>query len=347
MKLLSLRVGRTTLSRIIRGGGFNYQSANFNNANTDIPMASVVRITEDGQIIREAVEDEVIDDSVVPDNVVRITEDGQIIRNNTNDSDSSTRKPLSPDVVQITEDGEVIRYVEEEIEEDDEFIETVFDENGEPVETHSTDEGEFEETVLPNKTPQEEAEEEAERIIADATRKAKGLVAQAKMEVKTLKIKAREDAYNEGFSSAIAKIEDVIINFDANLQHIQQAQEDFVTDFENTVISFSIEIANEIMRREIEVDPFALCDMVEHSMHSIREAKWAVISLSKKLQPLIDLLRSELAAKHKNIESIDVVGIDIDITECSVDTPNGRIELSIITQLDNLVKRFEMIDRQQ
>ncbi len=248
-------------------------------------------------------------------------------------------------IVRLTEDGEIIREVEEIEEVVEEFVHEVFDENGELLEGVS-DAEEFEETVYPTQTAQEIAEEEAKRIIDDATRKAKGLVAQAKMEAKTLKIKAREEGLEEGFASGIAKIEETILNFDANLQQIQEAQKIFVEDFENTVVSFSIEIANEIMRREIEVDPFALCDMIEHSMHTVREAKWAVVSLSKQLMPLIELLRSELAAKHVNIESIDVVGVDIDIAECSIDTPNGRIELSIITQLDNLVKRFEMIDKE-
>ncbi len=249
--------------------------------------------------------------------------------------------PLS--VVKITEDGEIIRDVveiveEEEINLEEEFVEDVFGEG--ETEGENTEEEE-----VPKQSPQELAQEEAERILADANRKAKGLVTQAKMEAKNLKIKAREQGYQEGFDSAVAKFDDTIVSFDNNLQEIQLAQKEFVDDFENTIVSFAIEISNEIMRREIEVDPFALCDMVEHAMHSVREAKWAVVTLSKKLTPLIELLRSELANKHKNIENIDVVGADIDITQCSIDTPNGRIELSIITQLDNLIKRFEMIDK--
>lgn len=249
-------------------------------------------------------------------------------------------------IVKITEDGEIIRevVVEEEIDLDDEFVEDAFDEEGNRIERNP--DGEFEETVFPSKSAQEEAEEEAARILDDAARKAKGLITQAKMEARNIKIAAREEGYQQGFDSAVEKIDSAVRDFDAIIQEIQAEQNDFVQDFESTIVSFAIEIANEIMRREIEVDPFALCDMVEHSMHTVREAKWAVVTLSKKLTPLIELLRSELALKHKNIENIDVVGLDIDITECTVDTPNGRIELSLITQLDNLVKRFEMIDKE-
>ncbi len=242
-----------------------------------------------------------------------------------------------PSVVRISEDGEIIREVIDDI---DEFKHEVFDE------VEDIEDTEPKEPEIPQPSPQEIAQEEAQRIIDDATRKAKGLIAQAKMEAKNIKIKAKDDGFKEGFSSGVNQIEEAIQQFDQNIVEVQTAQKEFIEDYENTVVSFAIEIANEIMRREIEVDPFALCDMVEHSMHTIREAKWAVVTLSKKLMPLIELLRSELASKHQNIDNIDVVGMDIDIAECNVDTPNGRIELSIITQLDNLVKRFEMIDKE-
>lgn len=240
--------------------------------------------------------------------------------------------PNQPNIVRISENGEIIRDVVDEVED---FEHEVFDE-----------EEQFEETDFQKPSPQEIAEEEAKRIIDDATRKAKGLITQAKMEARNIKINAKEVGYKEGFASGVEKIGDSVKEFEDNIIEIQEAQKEFIEDFENTVVSFAIEISNEIMRREIEVDPFALCEMVDHAMHTVREAKWAVVTLSKKLMPMIELLRSELASKHQNIESIDVVGTEIDIAECNIDTPNGRIELSILTQLDNLIKRFEMLDKE-
>lgn len=200
---------------------------------------------------------------------------------------------------------------------------------------------EFEPVVI--ETPQEKATREANTILEKAEHEADKIVANATKQAEQLKQAAQTEGYETAFNSQLEAITTALHNAAAVLNKIDRAQDSFINEYEKSIGKFAIEIARSILKRQIEIDPLALCDMAESAVAEIKEAKWAVLSLSKELVPLVELLHSELPEKCPSIGKLEITGLPIDSGSCIIDTPQGMLDASIEAQLRNLAQRFEQV----
>lgn len=196
-------------------------------------------------------------------------------------------------------------------------------------------------------TPQEQAEREAFELLEQAKHDAQQIIENATAQATDIKKTAELSGYDNAFSSQLDAISATLTNATSTLLKIQRAQDLFIDEYQNEIGRFAIEVARAILKHEIEVDPLALCDMAEQAVAEVKEAKWAVLNLSRELVPLVELLQSELPEKCPSIGKLDVVGRPIDKGSCIVDTPNGLIDASIEEQLRNLALRFEQIKQKR
>lgn len=196
-------------------------------------------------------------------------------------------------------------------------------------------------------TPQEIAEDEAQTILAKAQHRAIQLVSEAGEQAASIRASAQQQGYDAAFQSEFDNIVKCLSNANETVQTIQRSFEDYLGQYAAKLQQFSLEIASSIMKRKLTEDPLIMCDLVEHVMSTIKDAKWAVVALSKDLVPLIELLQSELPARCPTIASLEIEGKDIPVGRCIIDSSNGVIDASINEQLANLARRFEQIQQKR
>ncbi|MFZ2539024.1 MAG: FliH/SctL family protein [Oscillospiraceae bacterium] len=195
--------------------------------------------------------------------------------------------------------------------------------------------------------PQELAEFEAQNIINDAKQRCKDILKQAEDQADGIRAQARQQAYDDAFQLQLNDIVNCLNQTRQTLTDIQKTHDDYINQYASKLNQFSLEIASSIIKRKLEVDPLIMCDLVENVMSSIKDAKWAVVTLSKELVPLIELLQSELPARCPTVVNLEIEGKDIPVGRCIIDSPIGLIDASIDEQLKNLTRRFEQVQQKR
>lgn len=213
--------------------------------------------------------------------------------------------------------------------------------------TNQDGEGEFEQPELEEVSLTELAQIEANKIIEEANIYCEGLIDQAKQEYSNICNEAMKQGYDEAFQAQLESITDCLNQTHQTLTDINKAYASYMHEYAQKLPHFAIEIASSIMKTKIEEDPLVMCDLVEGVMSNIRETNWAVITLSRELVPLIELLRSELPAKCPTIASLEIRGAELEKGRCVVDFAGGIIDASIGEQIENLAKRFEQISQKR
>lgn len=194
-------------------------------------------------------------------------------------------------------------------------------------------------------SPQELAQAQADEILQAARLQAEQMTAAAKKDADNLRAQAGQEGHDEAFAFYSEKIGQMLSQAENTIIKIENAQDSFLEELQASTGRLAVEIAATILKHELVIDPLALCDMAEDAMTSVKDVKWAVLSLSKELVPLVELLRSELPEKCPTVATLDVTGKAIPIGSCVIDSPQGIVDASIKTQLDNLLHRFEQIEQ--
>lgn len=209
-------------------------------------------------------------------------------------------------------------------------------------------ENEDNETACEEEISAEElAKIEADRLIEETNEYCKRLINQAKQESEAIRSEARMHGYEQAFAEQLSSIMECIEKTNNSLVKINSEHKSFMSEYTRKLPEFALEIASAVMKVKLEEDPLVMCDLVENVMSEIRETSWALVTLSKELVPLIELLQSELPAKCPTINSLEIRGVDIEKGKCFVDSAGGIVDASISEQIANLARRFEQISQKR
>lgn len=79
--------------------------------------------------------------------------------------------------------------------------------------------------------------------------------------------------------------------------------------------------------------------LVKAAISTVKKSKWITVEISEQMAGLIQKLEQEL--RSVGDDKVDVRPIDAPVGVCHVDTPDGVIDASLETQLENLRLYFE------
>lgn len=197
----------------------------------------------------------------------------------------------------------------------------------------------------------QQAEDEAREILDNAQLKCNEIIKKAEAEAENIRKQARNEGYsngyNEGFKSKSDEIISCLNQTNHTLDDIKDGYNDYINEYANKLGDSALEIASSILKTKLEEEPLIMCDLVEDVMSSVKDAKWAIVTLSKQLVPLVELLQSELPAKCPTIANVEVEAKDVPVGKCVVDSSVGVIDASIDEQIKNLSIRFEQLIRKE
>ncbi len=184
-----------------------------------------------------------------------------------------------------------------------------------------------------------EAEDFAQQVRIQAEQERDRIIEQAKRSSIEMMEEARLEGVEKGFQAKTAEIDAILKRMTAALAELKKEQLAFFQSYAAQTQDFALEIAEKILHQQISLDPTSMESLIVESIGTVRDADWLTVKLSNRSGELIKLLNDYYhqsdARKIAFTENRSALGT------CIVETPDGTIDASIQTQLENLRQLFQ------
>lgn len=196
-----------------------------------------------------------------------------------------------------------------------------------------------------------EAEEEAMKIITTAKRNAQEEIAKCKK-------KAYDDGYNagmevgknkgytEGYDTGQAKVSEILLEQNKEklkeisemIEEIEYEKQKIISKYENDLSKLSIEIAEKIIRNEIDTKDDVVLGIIKNTIKDYRNVEWIKLYISGNDDVITIQTDKELTNELKKIAKDVKIEVLYDLEKGSVivESADGIVEASIDKQLKNL-----------
>ena len=186
---------------------------------------------------------------------------------------------------------------------------------------------------------QTQAEETSSKILRRAGEERERILEEARAESDEIRRQAREEAYRVAVEEKCQRIENLLGSTEALLNQLAQQQRQYFTHYEKALPDLAMEIAAKVMEHTLQTDPTVLKPLVQRAVAQVKNAEWLEVQVSRQLPELAQELREELQ-EWTDIRHVEVTEDQNELGACIVQTPQGIIDASVSTQLDNLKKRL-------
>lgn len=196
-----------------------------------------------------------------------------------------------------------------------------------------------------------EAEDEAKKVIKTAKRDAQSEIAECKNRAYEDGYKAgieagKKKGYSEGYDLGQSKASEILIEQNKEklkeikemIERIEYEKQKIILKYENELIRLSIEIAEKIIRNEIDIKDDIVSKIINDVIKDYRNVDWMKIYISGKDDVITiqtdKVLINELNKIAKDVK-IEVLN-ELEKGSAILESADGIIDTSIDTQLKNL-----------
>lgn len=156
----------------------------------------------------------------------------------------------------------------------------------------------------------------------------------------------RMQAYNEGLRKATAdktaEIGRLIERIEDTVSEMRSAVEARLNEYEQMLVALSVEIASKVLQHKIEQDDSVLTELARLTVNEARNSDWISVTLSDKLK--MSLQELERIIRPAIMDGrFEVITKNVPPGTCIVETPDGIVDASIETQINNLKNMIEHI----
>lgn len=192
-----------------------------------------------------------------------------------------------------------------------------------------------------------------QEIIQKANLRADYIINNAKLRAKTEKEtiigdamveadKIRDDAftmgYNEGFEKTKEELLGCTEKLNDSLKQVTLNHEESLNQIKNEIEKISLAVAEKILQKQLEVDDLAMLNLIEELISENKQASFIKVEISEQMEHLIDHIQTLFVKKYPQLS---VSKSNKPKGTCIVDTPDGVIDASIQTQLENIRKAID------
>lgn len=179
----------------------------------------------------------------------------------------------------------------------------------------------------------------AEYIINNANLRAKTeketIIGDAMVEADKIRDNAFAMGYNEGFEKTKEELLGCTEKLNDSLQQIITNHEESLQQIKKDIEKISLAIAEKILQKQLEVDDFAMLNLIEELISENKQSSFIKVEISDQMEHLVDHVQTLFAKKYPQLS---VSKANRPQGACIVDTPDGVIDASIQTQLENIRK---------
>ncbi|MBR3839531.1 MAG: hypothetical protein IKM20_00160 [Erysipelotrichales bacterium] len=157
----------------------------------------------------------------------------------------------------------------------------------------------------------------------------------------------QQEGFNAGFVAHEQEINQVLIGFNNILKDtitsLKAHDKEYIDSVEEGLRGLSIQIAEKVLRKQIEEDPLAMSCLTFELLDEQKKSKHINIVLSNRVKPLVEKIETELKT-NPNYKDRDIT---VEMRDVSDDTlliehDSGTIDASIYAQLKKLKEFFDI-----
>jgi len=172
-----------------------------------------------------------------------------------------------------------------------------------------------------------------------AIAEAKEIVVDARVEADGLRRGAIDRGYNEGLDVAAQQYCDAIDRLEKLMNALREEREAFFAGIESQVVKLSVEIAEKILRHELESSPEAVLDIVKLALLQLTDRDSIVLRVSPYDAELIKQHRDAIREAAGGIRQIDVIeDRRIDRGGCVAESSSGSLDARVSSQLSEVTR---------
>lgn len=186
----------------------------------------------------------------------------------------------------------------------------------------------------------QKAEELAQRILQSARTERERMLEQTQAEAARLREEARQAAYQAAYAEKEGELRGKLSELDRLMERLQQDQQDFLRQYREGLSGLALEIAQKLIDESIAAHQELMKPLVQKAVSAVKNAEWISVQVSDRLPGLAEELKKELAGRN-GLPPVDVIAGDGPAGSCVVHTPEGILDASVSTQLENLRSLFE------
>lgn len=191
-----------------------------------------------------------------------------------------------------------------------------------------------------------DAQDQAKQILDDAHNQIRLMKLQFEEECRNIFNQVKDEAYMIGFEEGKnAYKQDTFKHIEVIGQELIQLQENNINllqnqlnESQNKTYQIGLEVANKILRHEIDQDHTILKHMILDEIDSRKNQNIRIVEISEKAESLIFDLKNELELKGIMLQLTDD-----DIDHIVLESESGNYDLSISTQLKNIRRLFNTL----
>lgn len=171
-----------------------------------------------------------------------------------------------------------------------------------------------------------------------ATTEARGIIAAANVEATEILEQARERGYQDGLEAATQQYAEGIDQLGNVIVGVQEEREAFFAGVEPQLVKLSVEIAEKILRHELETKPETVLEIVRLALLQIPARHSIALHISPEDAQLIKQRRDEISDPG-GIRGIEIIeDRRVPRGGCIVESPSGNLDARIGSQLAEVTR---------
>lgn len=186
----------------------------------------------------------------------------------------------------------------------------------------------------------QKAEELAQRILQTAKTEREKMLEQAQAEAGKIREEARKAGYQAAYQEKREAVSGRLAELDRLMERLQKDQKEFFRQYREGLSALALDIAQKLLDEAILQHKELMQPLVQKAVSSVKNTEWISVQVSDRLPGLAEELKQDLAGRP-GLPPVDVVPGDGPAGTCVVHTPEGIVDASVSTQLENLKTLFE------
>jgi len=196
---------------------------------------------------------------------------------------------------------------------------------------------------------------QAAKIVADAESEAERLLHDARLEAEGLQYEAQSKGYAEGYEQAKVEVEEQLQaawddrveglknDLKAVIASIESERSALWKQTEKEIVSFSIEIAQKIVKTEVQQNPRVIGEVIKHALRRVVNKEHIRIRINPQDIDSVRSSREDLLLVLDGATNLEIVD-DRRIQQggCVVETTAGNIDSNIDTQFERITSALEV-----
>lgn len=187
--------------------------------------------------------------------------------------------------------------------------------------------------IDPHQPPETGRVTPLDKAIADA----RAMVEDTLAEAQRLRQEAIDAGYQEGLRKAVSEYAQAIDTLQNLMNNLREERETFLSGVESQVVKLSVEIAEKILRRELEAKPEAILEIIRLALLQLADRNSITLHVSPQDAELIRRHRDEIRDAAGGIKSIEIIeDRRVDRGGCIAESTSGSLDARVSSQLSEI-----------